>query len=184
MSKRKQILFLTNSEYGQANVVLAVAHSLVHIATDATVHIASFAPLANGVRATSKHAVETAPVPAKASPIVFHQINGPPYIRTPVVNEMFDLKPGLINTSRVLLRGVPEAMMPWEPEGFGVVCTEVERILDEVRPDLTIIEPLFGPGLTICNRRGGNWIVLAPNTIKDFAVPVQPGLAALWKYPL
>jgi hypothetical protein len=29
-----------------------------------------------------------------------------------------------------------------------------------------------------------NWMVLAPNTIKDFAIPLQPRLAMLWKYPM
>ncbi|KAF3006326.1 hypothetical protein E8E14_002405 [Neopestalotiopsis sp. 37M] len=183
MSAPRRVLFLTNSEYGQANAVLAVVYALLHASTDVEVHVASFKALGDAIRLLSTYALETAPGPKRKNGIIFHEINGQPYARTPLTRETFDLKPSLYNTSRVLL-AVPEVISPWKPAEFTVVCEEVERIVDEVRPDLTLVEPLFSPGLTICLHRGVKWMVLAPNTIKDFAVPVQPALAALWKYPL
>ena len=42
------VLFLTNSELGQASVCLAVAHELL-LQPSYTVHIASFAPLRDAV---------------------------------------------------------------------------------------------------------------------------------------
>ncbi|RFU27663.1 hypothetical protein B7463_g8658, partial [Scytalidium lignicola] len=105
MKAPKRILFFTNSDYGQANVILATVHALVHVASDVEIHIASFHELQAAVYATSQFALSHAPEGSSAKPLVFHGLNA-------------------------------------------------------------------------------NWMVLAPNTIKDFAVPLQPGLAMLWKYPL
>jgi len=44
VTDRKKIIFLTSSEYGQANVVLAVAYELL-LRQEHDIHIASFAPL-------------------------------------------------------------------------------------------------------------------------------------------
>ena len=78
--------------------------------------------------------------------------------------------------------------MPWRPEEFMQIYRDCELILDKVQPDLAVVDPLFSPGLTLCQdhqrQSGLKWTVLAPNTIKDFAVPLQPRLAMLWKYPM
>jgi hypothetical protein len=44
VTDREKIIFLTSSEYGQANVVLAVAYELL-LRQEHDIHIASFAPL-------------------------------------------------------------------------------------------------------------------------------------------
>lgn len=44
VGKQQRILFFTSSEYGQANVILAVSYELL-ILQKYEVHIASFAPL-------------------------------------------------------------------------------------------------------------------------------------------
>jgi hypothetical protein len=76
-------------------------------------------------------------------------------------------------------------MIPWSPKEFLDIYKETGRVFDEAKPDLTIVEPLFTQGLTYCHYRSGvRWMVLSPNTIKEFAVLLQPKLAALWKYPM
>lgn len=74
--------------------------------------------------------------------------------------------------------------MPWEPEEVVDLYNQVVSILKEVSPDLTVVDPLYLPALTAVYNLKMKWTVLAPNTIKDFAVPCQPYGAALWKYPL
>jgi hypothetical protein len=179
----KRILFLTNSEYGQANVVLAVVHSLIHLSTDIECHIASFEALNKPIKAASEHAIQSAAVPGAARSLIFHELSATSYSRLPIVEETNDLRPGLFNSARAIM-AIPEIMLPWEPKQFGDVCNEITRVLAKVTPDLTIVDPLFAPALSVCNHLGVKWIVLAPNTIKDFAVPVQPGLSPLWKYPM
>lgn len=74
--------------------------------------------------------------------------------------------------------------MPWEPEEAVDLYKQVVSIVNEVSADLTVVDPIYLPALTAVHNLKVKWTVLAPNTIKDFAVPCQPYGAALWKYPL
>ncbi|KAH8816711.1 hypothetical protein F5884DRAFT_853146 [Xylogone sp. PMI_703] len=188
MTDRKKILFFTNSDYGQANVVLAAIYALIHIASDVEIHIASFPGLESAVRETSNFALSNAPEGSDAKPFIFHSLEGISWgsasFRPEVgVSAAYDLTPGLRNSAKCV-SVIPAIMLPWRPEEFTAIYREAERVLEEVKPDLTVVEPLFTPGLTMCHHLKIDWMVLAPNTIKDFAVPLQPGLAMLWKYPL
>lgn len=185
---KQKILFFTNSDYGQANVVLASAYALMHIATDVEIHVASFHRLEGAVREMSKQVVTDAPPGTNPQRLIFHGIDGMSQFEAAArpevgVLEAYDLAPGLINSARNILI-IPGIMLPWQPHEFGAIYLEAERILNQVKPNTTVVDPLFTPGLTLCHHLDINWIVLAPNTIKDFAVPLQPGLAMLWKYPM
>jgi hypothetical protein len=201
MNKQK-ILFIVNSDYGQANVFLATASAIMQTAPDVELHIASFDPLEDAVKETSTHTQETKQNGKKhiqlqqkgeeGQEITFHPIKGisqfEACFRPEVgVQEAYNLTPGLVNSARNILI-IPGIMMPWRPNEFMEIYRDCELILDKVRPDITVVDPLFSPGLTLCQDRqrqnGLNWIVLAPNTIKDFAIPLQPRLAMLWKYPM
>ncbi|KAH7262843.1 hypothetical protein BKA59DRAFT_505866 [Fusarium tricinctum] len=54
MSVVKRLLLFTNSDYGQANVVLATAHALGLASQDVEIHIASFQDLQDGVNDASR----------------------------------------------------------------------------------------------------------------------------------
>ncbi len=188
MTPSRRILFLTNSEYGQANVILAAIHSLLHIAPDVELHVASFAGLEAPLRQISDHAKNAASAGSPASSVHFHLLSGISYYEATErpensINDLFDLAPGLVNTSRVILN-IPGIMQAWRPDEFVGIYRETEAVVKKVEPDLVVVEPIFTPGLTLCHHAGLNWIVFAPNTIKDFVLPLQPRLAALWKYPM
>ncbi|KAL1869448.1 hypothetical protein VTK73DRAFT_3093 [Phialemonium thermophilum] len=187
MSSRR-ILFFTNSDYGQANVVLATIHSLLHQDPAVEIHIASFHELQAAVREASDFAIRTAPDESSRKPVVFHGMAGltwgPALFRPETgVADANQLKPGLVNSTKAVLT-LPAIMLPWTAEEYIEIYSETERVLAEVNPDLTVVEPLFTTALTVCHRRQLRWMVLAPNTVKDFALPLQPRLAMLWKYPL
>lgn len=74
--------------------------------------------------------------------------------------------------------------VPWEPAEIADIYPQVVDIIRAVGADLTVVDPLHVPALTAAFNSGLKWTVLAPNTIKDFAVPLQPRAAALWKYPI
>jgi hypothetical protein len=177
--KGKRILFFTNSDYGQANVVLATAYSILQTAPEAELHIASFRALESAVKKVSKA-------------ITFHPIDGISqfeacYRPEVGVQEAYDLTPGVVNSARNILV-IPGIMLPWSPDEYMSIYHDCVRILTQVKPDMVVVDPLFSPALTLCQERkikeALNWIVLAPNTIKDFAIPLQPRLAMLWKYPM
>jgi hypothetical protein len=164
-------------------------------------HIASFRPLEDAVKETSKQAQEArqngkGPIQQqlkeRGREITFHPIKGISQFEASFrpevgVQEAYNLTPGLINSARNILI-IPGIMMPWGPDEFMEIYRNCELILDKVQPDIAVVDPLFSPGLTLCwdhqCRRGLKWTVLAPNTIKDFAIPLQPRLAMLWKYPM
>ncbi|KAF5710935.1 UDP-glycosyltransferase 84B2 [Fusarium mundagurra] len=190
MEGLKRLLLFTNSDLGQANVVLATAHELGLACENVEIHIASFQDLRSGVDHASGFMQATAAQQKKKipRPFVFHEIGGTswgPATKRPetAIFETLELTPGLINSAKGVAI-LPAVMIPWSPREFLDIYRETERVFDEVKPDLTVVEPLFTQGLTFCHHRGVRWMVLSPNTIKEFAVPVQPKLAALWKYPM
>ncbi|KAL2131750.1 hypothetical protein VTI74DRAFT_4650 [Chaetomium olivicolor] len=51
----KQILLAVNSEYGQANIFLAVGHALQALEPDMQIHFASLASVSNDVSSASEY---------------------------------------------------------------------------------------------------------------------------------
>ncbi|ROV98688.1 hypothetical protein VMCG_06716 [Cytospora schulzeri] len=75
--------------------------------------------------------------------------------------------PDFVDASQFMKRFSCGAM-PWEPSELVKIYSQVVRIIKKVDLDLTVLK----------------WTVLAPSTIKEFAVPLQPYVAVLWKYPV
>ena len=67
--KQKKIIFLTSSEYGQANVILAVAYEMLRLQQH-EIHVSSFAPLKDRI----KHLNEL--IPDNHVPATFHTVFG------------------------------------------------------------------------------------------------------------
>lgn len=178
--KRKKVLLLTNAERGQANVFLAVADALLH-QTDQNpvVHFASFAPIEPAVHAITEQLAQRTCPPGGAR-ILFHRLGGlsmkAAWDRPEVVggNGHAGLKGW-----QLLLR----VTLPWTGPEFLEVFDSVVNIIEEVQPDAVAVDPCLAPALTACHHLGVKFVVLSPNTIKDFAMPSQPNLAPLWKYP-
>lgn len=186
MGTPKRVLLLTNSEYGQASVHLAVAHTLAELyRSDVEVHLASFGPLADLVRSASHYATQQWP---GALPFIFHHIKGTdmsaawgrPELR---LEEYNGLRPGFVNTPK-LLRLLLRLTSPWDGPEFVAIFEAVrDLILEEVKPDVTAVDPAFSPAVTACVHTKTRFCILAPNTIKDFSMPFQPWGQAFWRYP-
>jgi len=184
---QKRILFFTNSDYGQANVVLATIYELMLAVAQAQIHIASFQALQPAVEDTIKLAEEKASGKQSAR-VVFHRLEGRSQFEAATgpdidIFEAYDRPVNFINAAHTIL-SIDGIMQPWSPEEFASLYRQSMGIHNDVKPELTIVEPLFTPASTMCNHVRLNWIVLSPNTIKDFALPLQPRLAPLWKYPM
>ncbi|KAK4149016.1 hypothetical protein C8A00DRAFT_47293 [Chaetomidium leptoderma] len=184
----KRVLLLTNSEHGQANVFLATSYGLLTLEDeDVEVHFASFPPIKSLVSTTSNHAQADKP---GARPIVFHAIEGIDMVsawsRPEIVAEQNALKDQsifwLINAIRrtlVLLK----VTLPWTGPEFVQIMHSITAIIQDTQPNMIAVDPAFSPALTVLRQTKAKFIVLTPNTIKDFAMPAQPNAEALWKYP-
>ncbi|TEA15892.1 Glycosyltransferase sdnJ [Colletotrichum sidae] len=181
---RRKVLLLTNSEHGQANVFLATSYALLAAAPDTEIHFASFGGIKAAVQSTSDAALEANP---GATPIRFHQLDGTSVVEALLENpaglmDVLDMRPGPFTTHRIL-PPIARASMPYTGPQIRQNCAEVRRVVEEVRPDLTVVDNLFTPGLTVARELGVEWMILSPNTLKEFAAPLQPRGAYFWKFP-
>lgn len=62
-------------------------------------------------------------------------------------------------------------------EGTVDTARDAERIIREVKPDLTIVDSLFMPAKDAAQRLGARWVIASPNTLFDLAREAQ-GLGA------
>ncbi|KAK1966896.1 family 1 glycosyltransferase [Colletotrichum sublineola] len=185
MPLKRKILMLTNSENGQANVFLATSQALRNLDPDVDIHFASFKAIESAVLATL---AETSTVNHNSSLVKFHEIKGmssyKAWTENPNINvlRLLSMSPGFWTTPQTLAI-LSRASMPWTGPQLLQNFDEVRRIIKEVQPDLTIVDNLFTPGLTAVRYLGIKYIVLSPNTLKEFAAPLQSWAAFFWKYP-
>ena len=176
--EKKRVLFLTNSEYGQANVVLAVAYELL-LRQEYEVHIGSFAPL--GPRVKELNLL----IPHNESPAVFQTVKGPAMLEA-AYEKFKDIGPfrpgifGAIDTYRVTL---PALATAWDGPEYLVGYESCVDIINTINPDLLVIEPLFNQALDACESLSKSCVVLCPNTFRDILMKQQPMLQQLCRYP-
>jgi hypothetical protein len=169
---KKKVLLFTNSEHGQANVFLAASHSLLQ--QGAKVHFASFPVIEKTVRRLS-------------GDIDFHAVDGidmkAAYPRDEVVASGVEGKPPRFWRMAAVLRICLHTTMPWSGPEYVRIYRSVISILQTVAPDVIAIDPAFSPAITACRHMGERFLILAPNTTKDFAMPYQPDGEVFWKFP-
>lgn len=163
------ILFLTNSELGQASVVLAVAHELLH---QSDVLVASFPALKQHADALS---VPFHALPGRSMKEALAD-SGLPYLPQHA--------PGSQGAVESYRNGLQRVVAPWDPEGYAPIYRACLDLISKLIPALVVVEPLFGPGQDACNVLEQRYLVLSPATFKDHLVQAQPYLGLLWKYPV
>lgn len=183
----KKILLAVNSEYGQANVFLAVAHSLQALDSDVQIHFASFAPISDDVSSASEYSRQCT---QGARPWHFHLLDGPSLMEavkamkgTEQLEKALLKRPNFFSTTEVLSM-VMNLLLPWNGPEFVQSYKSFVGIVDEVQPDIIVVDSLLSPVLTACRHLKYNHLVLSPNTLKDFAAALQPWGAMFWKFPV
>lgn len=176
--KVKKVIFLTDSEYGQANVILAVAYEML-LLQQHEVHVASFAPLQARIKDLNEL------VPDNHVPATFHTVFGPSALEALVAKNEFigPYRPGIrgaLDTYRVTL---PVLATAWDGPAYMKGYESCLEILRSVEPDLIIIEPLFSQGLEACKALSRDCVVLSPNTFQEMCGSEQPILSRLCRYP-
>lgn len=169
----RKVLLFTNAEHGQANVFLATSHALVQLGAD--VHLASFPAIEQPVRSIFSGAV------------TFHRLKGvdmrTAYPRDEVLRSGLEGRSPSFLDMPTLLRICLHTTMPWSGPEYVDIYRSVIEVLQAVKPDIIAVDPALAPAITACRHMGERFLVLAPNTIKDFAMPFQPAGQVFWKYP-
>jgi hypothetical protein len=178
----KRLLFLTSSEYGQANVILAVAYEFLLLQIY-DVHIASFAPLKNRIPELNK--VASSNSAGKASTAKFHLVAGPSAQEALLARDEFigPFPPGVCGAIDCYKTTLPAMATTWEGTVYMSGYSSCLDVLDTVNPDLIVCDPLMSQGLEACNTRSRDCVVLSPNTFREIMAKQQPIFPTIFRYP-
>ncbi|KAJ5692625.1 hypothetical protein N7462_002048 [Penicillium macrosclerotiorum] len=173
----RNILFLTNSELGQCNVAFAVAEEFLHRG-EFRVHIGSYSSLAGLVQELNNR-------DNYARPAEFHKIPGPSMTDLAVRSKVGLLfhKAGIKGAVEGLNK-VATAMKNWRPSEYENAYRSCLEILENVRPDIVVVDPILHVGLDACRTAKSRVVVLWPVPLKDVVITIQPKAGILWKYPM
>lgn len=191
--KPRRILLLTNVDRGEANVFLATAAALVETDSSVELHFATFPGLEEPVAAVSQNARRHAP---DAREIVYHSISGltmadglKKYLAENNVPRKDDylplsfLAPLRFSTTLKAIGDTIPIMVPYGSVDMAEIVSCIIDIINSVKADLVVVDTLMTAALTACYHLGVKFACLSPNAIKEFAAPVQPWAAGLWRYP-
>lgn len=167
---RKRVLFLTSSEYGQANVILAVIYEFL-IRREYEVHVASFTPLKGRIKKLNEQAGTD-----KTTAAVFHTVPGKSALEALTAKDEFigPYPPGIsgaIDTYRVTL---PATINAWNEHEYMTGYESCCQIIQDINPDVTAVDPLFSQGLEACTKLLRECVILSPNTLQDILRKRQP----------
>ena len=59
-----------------------------------------------------------------------------------------------------------------------------KKVIEEIRPDLVILDAIFNPGLDACFMLNQKFVLNTPNTPMDVTRVLQPWLKGFWYYPV
>ncbi|KAH8881786.1 UDP-Glycosyltransferase/glycogen phosphorylase [Thozetella sp. PMI_491] len=199
---RQRLLFFTNSEWGQAHVLLATIHEFL-VRDEYEIHLASYSPLKS--RLEELFETHSAAYPRPFTIEFSGDGEGAPP-RSPGAQPpslTFHTIPGL-SIAESCYRDNIAHTMPHTPGLKGAVASyrrltvfcvrntldeyldterSAKRIILKVDPSLILAEQGCNPGIDACNELGKPFTILSPNSFKDFEQYLQPRLAILWKYP-
>jgi len=170
------IIFVTSSDFGQANVILAVAEQLLqHKESSFSVHIASTASLASRL-------AQLGPKPNAH----FHSIPGDSmfgsYVKAGHQIDGLLHRPG-VRGAISSFTNVPKMMEHWKNGQYLRSYNVCKEIIQQLLPAVVVVDPICAPEIDACRVLGQKLIVLSPMGLKDLLVPVQPWGGMLWNYP-
>ncbi|KAM3446730.1 hypothetical protein MY3296_009399 [Beauveria thailandica] len=182
---KQRLLFLTNSELGQANVHLAVLEWLQSSRADVELHLCSFNSLRPAVTALNQaRGLAT----GGGRDIAFHELSGPTW-KECLFNraehqwpETTALAPTVWNASRAAVL-MPRVVVPWNADELLDLTLQVKDIVQSVEADLLVVDNILTPAMTICYNINTPWCVLSPNTYREFLLASQPRYESFWKHP-
>lgn len=63
------------------------------------------------------------------------------------------------------------------------VYESCKKVIEEIHPDLVIIDAIFSPGLDACFALNQKFMLSSPNAPLDATRGLQPWFKGLWYYP-
>jgi hypothetical protein len=181
MALQKKVLFLTNSEYGEANVMLATAYELM--CQNCIVHLASHSPLESRVRKLNNG--DFGPIPVSTTPATFHLFTGESNHERRMTKfniPSIDHRPTVKDAIRMY--GVLSILAGSQTgEEYVQAVQECNNIIVGVNADIVVVGNYFLPGIDSCRVLDRRYAILSPNTFREITSDEQSLLGAMVKYP-
>ncbi|KAI0401914.1 hypothetical protein F4802DRAFT_618296 [Xylaria palmicola] len=186
MAERKTVLFFTNSDFGQANVVLSTIYELLR-QNRLDIHVASWAPLKPRLESLSQRVQDENPSQS-VTPIVFHDLAAFPgfieFAKKNANRRKADVPhpPGRLGAERIALLAV-RFLSAWGPEAHLALLGWAADLTRDLDPGLVAVDPHLVPVHDMARGLKRKYAVLSPCTLAEGLISEQPWLAAYWKYP-
>ncbi|KAI8951441.1 hypothetical protein F4801DRAFT_589656 [Xylaria longipes] len=182
--RNNTVLFLTNSEHGLANVLVATAYTLLERHPEVQVHYASFPSMARKLERISERARQKQP---SARGIVYHELPDLSFISIMVGQGREPTSvlhpPGHAGV-KTIIRDMPFYTSPWSGEDHMRLFHRFKDIIDEVDPSLVVLDPTLRPAIHAARNSSRLHAFISPLTpIESFPLE-QPYFGWLWKYPV
>lgn len=182
--RNNTVLFLTNSDSGHANVVLAASHSLLVGHSDLEVHYGTFRNFDKPIQDINKWVATKS---AGTGQIKFHEIQGHDFAATfktkGLAEEYHVNPPGLAGFQR-FSKSFHMYMMPWDAPEYLEIYKQVVALIEQLDPAVVVLDVLFAPGIDATRVLKRREVIISPNSVKDTFIDLQPLLSMFWKYPL
>jgi hypothetical protein len=193
---RKSVLFLTNSEYGQANVAFAIAYEFL-LRNEFDIHIASYATLETRVHQLNKEISLTGSGSSKGvnldefnairqddtTKAVFHKVPGLSAKENAMrQNIPLGHKPGLWHAPKAF-KDMSKALIRSDAASYIQSYRHCLEIIHNLRPSVVIVDPIFFLGVDACKTSGVQYMKLYPTSFMDIIGGQHPRGAIFWKYP-
>ncbi|KAH8658140.1 hypothetical protein BX600DRAFT_500138 [Xylariales sp. PMI_506] len=179
--KGQKVLLITSSMHGQANCFLAVAHSLMQRGVN--VHFCSHDDFAESARKASEYSLQAFP---DAKPMTFHPIrtvSGESSLLDSPAADNLNMEPGPFYPMRCMraVRWIIANVL--SSDRFMELYWDCVEVIKKVNPDIIAVDLVFGSALSATAHSGHKWLILAPNSAKDFSIAYQPPLRNLCSFP-
>jgi hypothetical protein len=176
-----KILFFTNSEFGQANVFLAVAQELLSRG-NIFVHISSFSPLAARIEELRNGGFGTYP---NTSTLTWHLLSGMSMHEARLAKfgiPSIDHKPGA-RYAPAVYETLAKLSRSRTGEEYVQGVREMKAVIETVEPDVIAIEEFFFQAMDACIVLGREFCVLGPGTLREHASNLESLWMKMTEYP-
>lgn len=176
------VLFMVHAEYGQANVVLAVAQSL---ARDADFHItiASFAKLGSRIKEINEGNKAIArPIEFRSIPgIAMEDLAARQNRKNP--ESPYAHPPGFFNAP-ASYNNLERSAFAWWPSEYIEIVNHCRKIIQDVKPAALVLDLAFFHAQDAARDLKLEYITISPSSAKELIAGVLPGAPLFWKWPV
>jgi hypothetical protein len=184
---RDSVLFLTNSEHGQANVVLATAYEFL-TRNEFNVHIASYEPLEPRIswlnREIDSLQVKSGGDVSQWPTATFHKMGGVSMGDNIKNNNLaWPHRTGISNCVQSY-KDMAKIVLREDIHNYLSAYDSCLAIIKNVKPRVVVVDQICLPGVDACKASGVEFIMLYPMSFYEICTADQPKAQILWKYPV